>query len=243
MGPGRQRGKTRYYGLRTTAAWVHGSIKIKSNQEEPYMSSKKNKSKAAKASSPKVQANATPGTTDKMAAKKAAVLGTEKKGHRTLAAIVTCIVLVAGGIYFAVHRMNVEKRYAPAVQAQVSANASATEIAHPVALFEDGNARHFEYNGPAGKIKYFILKSSDGIIRAAFDACDVCWRAGKGYYQVGDYMICRNCGQKFASVKVNEVKGGCNPSPLTRSVEGGNVVIRINDILEGSQYFNFSGRV
>ena len=207
------------------------------------MSSKKNKSKAVKATSQNAAVSATPAQNDKLASKKAAVLGTGKKGHHTLAAIVTCVVLIAGGIYFVIHRMNAGNGYVSPVEAQVSANASQTQFAHPVALFEDGNARHFEYKGSGVTIKYFILKSSDGVIRAAFDACDVCWRSGKGYYQVGDYMVCRNCGQKFASVKVNEVKGGCNPSPLTRSIQGDNVVIRINDILEGNQYFNFSGRI
>ena len=55
-------------------------------------------------------------------------------------------------------------------------------------------------------------------------------------------MICRNCGRKFASVKVNEVKGGCNPAPLNRKVEDGKVVLQINDILSGKQYFDFSKR-
>ncbi|MEW6673486.1 MAG: DUF2318 domain-containing protein [Thermodesulfobacteriota bacterium] len=207
------------------------------------MSRNKNKSKASNIKRQKADPTANAIVSDKMASKKAAVLGTGKKGHRTLAAITTCVVLIAGGIYFIIHRMNAANSYPPAVQAQPTASASTAQFTYPVALFEDGNARHFEYNGPTGKIKYFILKSSDGIIRAAFDACDVCYRSGKGYYQEGDYMVCRNCGQKFASLKVNEVKGGCNPSPLNRSIEGNNVVIRINDILEGNQYFNFSGRI
>ena len=81
------------------------------------------------------------------------------------------------------------------------------------------------------------------MLRAAFDACDVCWPSGKGYYQSGDYMVCRNCGKRFASVKVNEVRGGCNPAPLTRKVVGENLVVQVKDIVnEGSKYFNFSGR-
>ena len=91
-------------------------------------------------------------------------------------------------------------------------------------------------------IRYFILKSSDGIIRAAFDACDVCWPAGKGYYQDGDYMVCRNCGRRFASVLVNEVQGGCNPAPLNRSIQNDKVVIQIKDIQEGRQYFKLDGK-
>ncbi|HEY7527662.1 MAG TPA: Fe-S-containing protein, partial [Candidatus Deferrimicrobiaceae bacterium] len=58
---------------------------------------------------------------------------------------------------------------------------------------------------------YFVLRSSDGTYRAAFDACDVCFRANRGYRQEGDLMVCNQCGQTFPSVKINEVKGGCNP--------------------------------
>ena len=94
-------------------------------------------------------------------------------------------------------------------------------------LFDDNKARHYAYKGQDVTIKYFILKSSDGIIRAAFDACDVCWPAGKGYYQDGDSMVCRNCGRRFASVLVNEVQGGCNPAPLKRRIEGDQLVIVI----------------
>jgi uncharacterized membrane protein len=90
-------------------------------------------------------------------------------------------------------------------------------------------------------VRYFVLKSSDGVLRAAFDACDVCWPENKGYFQRGDYMVCRNCGRKFASIKVNEVKGGCNPAPLERSVVGEKLVIQMKDIELGKRYFNFAG--
>ncbi|MFC1578449.1 Fe-S-containing protein, partial [Thermodesulfobacteriota bacterium] len=44
-------------------------------------------------------------------------------------------------------------------------------------------------------------------------------------------------------VLVNEVKGGCNPAPLNRSVQNGKLIIQVKDILDGKQYFNFSGKV
>ena len=120
---------------------------------------------------------------------------------------------------------------------------AATEVAYPVHDFADGKARHFEYKTEDGlRVRYFILKSTDGVIRAAFDACDVCWPANKGYFQRGDFMVCRNCGRQFASVKVNEVKGGCNPAPLYRRVVGDQLLIQIEDILEGKKYFNFAER-
>jgi uncharacterized membrane protein len=116
-------------------------------------------------------------------------------------------------------------------------------VSYPMSKFDDGKAKFFQYKTPQGlTIKYFILKSSDGVVRAAFDACDVCWPSGKGYYQDGDVMVCRNCGRRFASVKVNEVRGGCNPAPLKREVVGDQLVIHAADLMQGAQYFDFSKR-
>lgn len=124
--------------------------------------------------------------------------------------------------------------------AEKKSDSSPSEISFPVSQFADGKARHFTYPAPGGNtIKYFIIKSSDGVIRAAFDACDVCWPSGKGYQQDGETMVCRNCGKRFASKLVSEVKGGCNPAPLKRTVKGDKLVIQTKDILEGRNYFNF----
>jgi uncharacterized membrane protein len=120
--------------------------------------------------------------------------------------------------------------------------ARAEEISYPVSQFADGKAKFFEYKLPDGiMVKYFILKSSDGVIRAAFDACDVCWSAGKGYQQKGDFMVCRNCGRQFASTRINDVTGGCNPAALKRREESGKVVIDTADIAKGRKYFDFKG--
>ena len=178
---------------------------------------------------------------ERRTAKKAAVLGTEKKSRSRLYAVLTIAVLAVASIgYVVVSRSN---NSGAGVEATFSADAAGAQITYSKALFDDGAARHYEYRDGDFTIKYFIIKSSDGIIRAAFDACDVCWPAGKGYVQSGDFMVCRNCGRRFASVLVNEVKGGCNPAPLNRTVQNGKLIIKVKDILEGKQYFNFSGKV
>jgi len=188
---------------------------------------------------------------DKIAAKKAAVLGTDKKNRLPLfVAVIGAVIIAAGAVFYVNQGGQVQSATAAAPSA-----ADSTAVAFPLSLFEDGKARHFEHKDGKFTIRYFILKSSDGVVRAAFDACDVCWPAGKGYYQEGDNMVCRNCGRRFASVLdmvcrncgrrfasvlVNEVKGGCNPAPLNRSVQDGKLIIQVKDILEGRQYFNFS---
>jgi len=118
--------------------------------------------------------------------------------------------------------------------------ASAAQLTYPEKVFANGKARHFTYKTDDGvPIRYFIVKSSDGVIRAAFDACDVCWPENKGYIQKGDLMVCKNCGRQFPSVRINEVRGGCNPAPLNRTVVNGTVIITVADILEGKGYFDF----
>jgi uncharacterized membrane protein len=115
----------------------------------------------------------------------------------------------------------------------------AAQVTYSEKMFANGKAQFFTYKTKEGvAIRYFIIKSSDGVIRAAFDACDVCWPENKGYTQKGDFMVCNNCGRRFPSVRVNEVQGGCNPAPLARKMENGNVVIQVTDLLKGQSYFD-----
>jgi hypothetical protein len=103
--------------------------------------------------------------------------------------------------------------------------------------FADGTAAFFTTQAAGKSINFFVLQSSDGVIRAAFDACDVCFPAKKGYRQDGDLMVCNNCGQQFRSIRINVEKGGCNPSPLDRTVEDGKLLIALTDIEKGAMYF------
>ncbi|MFC2162608.1 Fe-S-containing protein [Candidatus Altiarchaeota archaeon] len=108
----------------------------------------------------------------------------------------------------------------------------------PVSTINDGIAHYYEYPSKTGKtIRFFIVKSKDGVIRAAFDACDVCYREKKGYRQEGDEMVCNNCGMRFPTDKINVVKGGCNPAPLTRVMEGDYLVVKKDDLETGAKYF------
>lgn len=107
-----------------------------------------------------------------------------------------------------------------------------------LSLFVDGRARFYRYTTPAGQaIRFFVLRSADGVVRAAFDACDVCYSKRRGYHQSGDNMVCNNCGQAFRSVAVNVVTGGCNPGTLERDVVGDRVVIKASAIERGTLYF------
>jgi hypothetical protein len=106
-----------------------------------------------------------------------------------------------------------------------------------LSAFDDYKAHYFTYMHEGRPIEFFVLKSKDGVVRAAFNACDVCFASRKGYSQDGEYMVCNNCGQRFPADQINVVRGGCNPSPLDRTVQGDTLVISVEDILSGLDYF------
>jgi uncharacterized membrane protein len=111
-------------------------------------------------------------------------------------------------------------------------------FAFPASAFQDGKAKYFQFSPSANqKIRFFVVKSTDGVIRAAFDACDKCWRSKKGYVQQGNNMVCVNCGLKFRTDKVNVVTGGCNPAGLRRTLQGGAVIISQQDVVSGLRFF------
>ena len=113
---------------------------------------------------------------------------------------------------------------------------SQTEVSIP--LSEIGsNAKFYSYDSNGIEIRYFAVEGSDGNVHVAFDACDVCYDAKKGYRQNGDVMHCINCGKEFAinSIGTDNTAGGCWPSFLPTNIDGENVLIDISD-LETKKY-------
>lgn len=107
----------------------------------------------------------------------------------------------------------------------------------PLDTFDDYAAHYYTAMYDSQPIEFFVLKSADGVVRAAFNACDVCYRSLKGYSQNGQIMVCNNCGSQFPADQINVVRGGCNPSPLDRTVEGEDLILRAEDIILGAVYF------
>jgi len=108
----------------------------------------------------------------------------------------------------------------------------------PQGDLDGGQARFYKVATAKGEVSFFLVKSQDGVIRAAFDSCDVCYKEKKGYRQEGHAMVCNNCNQAFPTDLVNVVKGGCNPAPLHRELRGTDVVIELAALEQGSTYFN-----
>ena len=103
----------------------------------------------------------------------------------------------------------------------------------------DGDFHYYNFNDGGTHIKYFVVKGGDGQVHTAFDACDVCYRAGKGYSQDGDEARCNNCGLTYPvdDLGTKNVGGGCWPGMLPHTIKEGKIYIRISDLKAGNYYF------
>src|SRR5450759_350411 len=69
-----------------------------------------------------------------------------------------------------------------------------------------GEAKFYDYKAANQKtVRFFVIKSSDGVYRAAADACVVCFREKMGYHQEGNDMVCNKCQKHFPSAAVNVI--------------------------------------
>ncbi len=157
-------------------------------------------------------------------------------GRRHFAALIGVIVILSAAAVYVIWSGG--KGEGALYRDHQTVGAPGQDVRIPIAEVSDGKARFYSYKLPGNQqIGFFVVKSSDGIVRAAFNACDVCYEKRRGYRQEGDDMVCNNCRQHFQSISVNEVQGGCNPAPLKRTVEGGHLIIRARDLQQGAFYF------
>ena len=161
----------------------------------------------------------------------------KKSGLRSVV-IIALVAIVALGAYLAIGGSGDKPASSTVTSTSQNYSGAASDIRIPVSDIESGRAKFFDYTtSDRRSIRFFALKSSDGVYRAALDACDTCFHAKKGYHQEGDDMVCNNCSLRFPSAKINDVAGGCNPVGLPRSIEGDSLVIKATDLESGKFYF------
>lgn len=107
----------------------------------------------------------------------------------------------------------------------------------PISDVSDGTAKYYTAESGGKSVRFFVIQSRDGVLRTAFDACDVCFREKKGYSQNGEFMICNSCGQKFHVSRINVVRGGCNPAPLERTYDEKAITITAESLQQGERFF------
>jgi len=96
----------------------------------------------------------------------------------------------------------------------------------------------YEYNAKGVTVRYFAVRGSDGQVRTAFDACDVCG-GYKGYRQTGNDIQCNNCGKVFSidGLGTKNRGYGCWPSYLPHGLDSENIIINKKDLEAGAFRF------
>jgi uncharacterized membrane protein len=160
-----------------------------------------------------------------------------KKTKTTMTISFVLIAVLIPGIYFAAFISGNEGTEVTKVtETQPPPLQTGSEVKIPLSEIDYG-AKFYSYDADGVKIRYFAVMGSDGNVRVAFDACDVCYYAKKGYRQIGDVMHCINCGNEYPinGLGTEDIYGGCWPSYLPMRIDGDDVVIEISD-LEGKRY-------
>jgi len=158
----------------------------------------------------------------------------EPRSRTSLHLILAGVALVA---VIAVAAFAVMNRGGGTPATATTASTPGGDVTMPVSQVNDGKAHFYTYDANGTTVKYFVLADKTGKVRAALDACEVCYGQKKGYHQQGDAMQCNNCGKIFPSAKINVITGGCNPIPLGRSISGDTLTITTNSLQGGAQYF------
>jgi uncharacterized membrane protein len=76
-------------------------------------------------------------------------------------------------------------------------------------------ATFVNYDVDGVTVQFVVVKGTDGEVRIAYNTCASCSPSPNAYFkQVGEYVQCQNCGNKFHIDEIGESKGGCNPAPV-----------------------------
>ena len=103
----------------------------------------------------------------------------------------------------------------------------------PVASVSDGNLHRFTYSAGDTHARFIVIKTGDRIA-TALDACVIC--GSQGYYQNGPNVFCKNCSAAIYPPTIG-IAGGCNPVPLSSTVEGSDIVIPVSELTRAAGLF------
>lgn len=111
-------------------------------------------------------------------------------------------------------------------------SAQGNEVRIPLSKLADNDFHRFILAGT--KVRFIVLRSSDGHVATAFDACEIC--GSQGYVYESGTLVCLNCD---ADINVSTIAkgGGCNPVPLSSQIAGDSLVISASDLSKEGKRF------
>jgi hypothetical protein len=114
------------------------------------------------------------------------------------------------------------------------------QVTIDVSQLKGSQAHFYNVKLPSGKtIYFFVVRDQAGVYRAAANACQVCFRAARGFHQEGNWIVCNTCGNRYPLEKIATEKGGCNPGPINPKlpVKGNSATIQLAELEQVSELF------
>lgn len=107
-----------------------------------------------------------------------------------------------------------------------------------VANLKRGQVKFYRFLNPGNQeVKFFVGRDHTGALQVAFDANEICAKRKRGFHQDGTWMVCNVCDRSTKLSEVNKGLGGCSPVPLRFTVNGNQLVLTSQDILQGWHFF------
>ena len=87
------------------------------------------------------------------------------------------------------------------------------------------------------EVRFFVGKDGEGTVQVAFDASETCAKTKRGFHHQGEWVVCNKCDKAFKLTEINAGGGGCKPIPMAHRLEGNQLRLAENSVLEGWRLF------
>ena len=166
----------------------------------------------------------------------------QEKKSRNLLPLIALVVVIAA-VAVTLIPPSSEREELPVLELNPSENVSSADGSDIVIRTANigTDASYFDYDADGVTVQVFALQASDGTIRLALNTCQVCNGSPYAYFeQDGDWFICQNCGNRFASTEIGIASGSCRPVPITADIyteQDGTITIPMSFLEENAPLF------
>ena len=156
-----------------------------------------------------------------------------RHNRRWVAVAAVCLVLVTLNLTV-VHAIDTKVEDVPDSETY-TVSEDGTQVLIPIDQVNDFNLHAFEMLSNGTTVRWIVVrKPNSGAYGVGLDACEVCGTAG--YIQRGDTVVCKKCDVVMNTNTIG-LKGGCNPIPLNFTVENGQLIIQMADLVAAEKEF------
>ena len=126
---------------------------------------------------------------------------------------------------------NQQAEIVPAVE--VTAEAGSVDV--DLEVVKDGHLHRFVYLTSSGEmVRYIVILKGGSAYGVGLDACEIC--GATGYYERDNQIICKLCDVQMNKATIG-TRGGCNPIPISYSIEGGKLKVPQAELEKNARIF------